>query len=586
MTTELETGKAPVGLSGEDAKKLRAACDADPFLFLRVVCGYDRLVHTFHAPLVYMLSGRVDILSAMFQNEAFMKKSFTAREIQSVLKNRHGVHDISGFAGAKRAGELFDFVNLRQYRGSGKSSIGHGIDAYDLAVNPQNTILICSAAEDRAVSFSRQVRMIYEGEVFKALYPDRYAGSNLTDRRITLAGRRPISPQAGIEAWGYTSSIVGAHFNIFSIDDLTIDSNVFDVTTGIPAFLAGLGGLYEPRRIRRRHFGTVWDELDDHYILSQVSTCFSLVIPVEDFGGDPPEDIRMRGIPTNPDWHPTEAIEALQQEILASNEGAPSWRRNFMLDPTAGGGRMFTRRMLDQATWFEAEKKEDNGRVIKYCVTYARDGIGRQILNEEGEPKLDFCDMRSLSVYIGCDQSVSDEGDEWGVAVLGISPNGRGYILETRRGHGYERMLNFVVISADKWKPSRIGLEKGGMQDSTLYWMNIDPKFASIRGLLEGVPTGNERKESRISNSVAEPMRINRLYVKHGDQDCIDEMLKYKPSDKADDGLLDAISIAATLAKAPAKSAELAAAISRKKKRSFSNRDPITGIFRGFRILR
>ena len=520
MTTE---GKnLPVGLSYKDAQLLRRACDDDPFLFLRVVCGYDKLSTTFHAPLVYMLAGKIEKLYELLSNSEFLKKSYPAREIASILRNRHGITDLGSFAQYTKAVRLFDFINLRQYRGSGKSSIGHGIDAWEHAVDPQNTILICSAAEDRAVSFSRQVKQIYEGEVFQALYPERYTGATLTDRRISLHGRKPTSPQAGIEAWGYGASIVGAHFNIFSIDDLTIDTNVFDVTLGIPRFLAGLSGLYEPRRIRRRHLGTVWDELDDHYILSNVETCFSLVIPIEDFGGEEPEDIRMRGIPTNPEWHPTDKIEELQQEIFANElEGPASWRRNYMLNLNVGGGRMFSRRLLDNSMWYPHESTDDRGRKSEWAIVYARDRIGGYVYDDNGEPETLMYNLNTLSTYVGCDQSVSDDGDEWGVAAVGVHPNGTTFVLETATGHGYERMLNTVINISHKWKPIRIGFEKGGMQDSTLYWVDQDPRFASLRGLIEGVPTGGTRKDFRISNTVAEPMRINRLYIKFEDEDCI-----------------------------------------------------------------
>jgi hypothetical protein len=588
LTSELairQEAELPIGLSYADAKRLRKACDDDPFLFLRLVCGYDKLSTYFHAPIVYMLSGHMELLNAFLTNPEFLKRSFTAREIKSVLATRHKITDLSSIEQYKRASNLFDFINLRVYRGSGKSSIAHGIDAWEHAIDPQNTILICSAAEDRAVSFTRQVRHIYEGEVFSGLYPDRIEGSVLTDRRISLAGRKPISPQAGIEAWGYTASIVGGHFNIFSIDDLTIDSNIFDVTDGIPRFLSGISGLYEPRRIRRRHMGTVWDELDDHSLLSRISSCFTIVAPIEDFGGEPPEDIRYRGEPTNPEWHSSRQIADLQREILADDmEGPRSWRRNYMLDPTAGGGRMFTRALIDRATWYPKETKDERGITSRFCVIYAKDAVGEYILEPSGEYKTRAVNVKDLVIYIGCDQSVSDEGDEWGVAVLGRSPIGETFILDTRKGQGYERMLNAVLSTTAQWGPVRIGLEKGGMQNSTLYWMYQDPRFSHIKGLLEGVGHGNQEKSFRIANTVVEPMRIDRMYVKHEDNIAIPEMLKYKPSDKASDGVLDAISIASSLTKTPPARDVVMKANAVQKSRYAKRRNPITGIFTGFRV--
>lgn len=554
------------GIGRSDFQKLREAVDSDSFMFLRVVCGYDRLSFTFHAPLVYLMAGQQERLVPLLLNREFQRKSWTGRHIRKKLELHHGI-DLTSYSDAKRLGNLLDNVNVRVYRGSGKSSIAHGIDAWEHARDPETTILICSAAEDRAISFSRQVKEHYQSQAFKVLYPDRVGeGLNhtLTDRRISLAGRSARSPQAGLEAWGYTASIVGAHFNKFSIDDLTIDTNLHDLD-GVSRFLAGISGLYEPRRIRRVHCGTVWDERDDHFILSQIPNFFSIVVPVEDHLGVDIEDVMTPGIPTNPEWHDynpkddrVKDLQELKEEIVSNpDEGARSYRINYLLDPTMAGGRIFPVKLVQESKWVKIPAPKDRHNV-GYLVAYPmRDPVTRQILTDEDGNERHFAvDPKNLEVVIGCDQAISDEGDEWGVVALGRDHRGMNIVLDAVRGHGYESMLYEVLTLSRKYNASKVGLETGGPQNATLYWIKQDRNFRELRSKIEGVPAGRMPKISRIVNMVAEPLKSRRLYLQPDNPDADEELIKYKPSDRAEDGLLDAMSIAAKLLNSPDKRPE------------------------------
>lgn len=578
------------GAKREDIDLVRRAVLSDAYLWCRLVCQHTELSPLFHKPLAYLLDGDARRLVALLNDTAFCERSYPAREIKNVLTLRHQV-DWNSHAGFRRLLELLDFVSLVAYRGSAKSTLGHDIDALAITRDPDAHTLIVSASDDRAMSFNKQIRDIINSPLYRLLFPDRYPDDpkDMTESQVRLKGRTlGKSPQPSLEARGYTARIVGAHYRIFSVDDLLVDTNVFDVD-GVNSFLAAMPGLYEPRRIRRRHLGTVYHERGDNHTLAKNLNCLQVIIPVEVYpGAVQPDDISLRGEPTNPDWHDRERIAALYQDVISSTEGPRSWRMNFLLDPNAGGGAVFPAAIVDDRVWVWRTNQK-NERVIG-IPTYeganrARDAAGDFIYRDVAP--------RALFLVIGADQAIStaQSADEWSVAVLGTEPGGVQLVLETIHGHDLEQMLIAIQVLDEKYtklglRIRVIGLEKAGFQGATKKWVDSDPRFRSIRSRILDIPHSGKAKEIVLQNALAEPMKSKRLFTAAEDPGCRDgrEQAKdFKPFVKnRRDDILDSWAIAAATARTPARQDVIEKQNRAALLRYQQQVDPVTGLYLGY----
>lgn len=581
-----------LSVASDQIDVIRKAVKADAWIWCKVVCGHTELSPWFHRPLAYLLDGDAEKLVQVLNNPLYQERSYSAREIGKRLKQHYQV-DWNSFAGFQRLIELLDFVSLVAYRGSAKSTLGHDLDAKAITLDPDDHTLIVSASDDRAMTFSKQIRDTINSPLYKILFPERVPDDpkDLTESAIKLKGRRlGKSPQPSLEARGYTSRIAGAHYGRFSVDDLLIDTNVYDVE-GVYRFLLGMAGLYEPRRIVRRHYHTVYHERGDQWLLANTPNCFQLVVPIEYYEGDQPEDLSLRGIPTNPDWHDAEKVKALYEQIIADDkEGPRSYRMNFLLDPSAGGGAVFPAAIVDDRVWQWVE-------IIDKASGQKQKAIGRPLYDKEGK-RVKAAENhkallpRQLSVVIGVDQAISDleSADEWSVCGHATDTDGMEYILKTLHGHGLEQMLDAIMVLDRELtlmglKPRRIGLEKAGFQGATKKWIESDRRFAQIKSRVVDIKHSGVSKEIVLQNAVAEPMKSRRFFTAAHDQGCKDgrEQAKgFKPfTKKRRDDILDSWAIASAAAKRPADKQNTDERLRKLAAIRRERTDPTTGIYLG-----
>lgn len=559
--TKFQPAKPAGRIDGPSREAIRASLIDDPYLFAKVVCGHRELSSRFHRPLAYLLAGCTDKLISLL-NDSSLDDAFVIKALRRSIRDIHGI-DWRAPDGRNQLDRLLRFSNTRMYRGSGKSSVLHATVLWHATRDPNETILICSGAEERAISFVKQIRKVIVSDAYRELFPERVPmadlATSLTEKKITLAGRTNPSPQATIEAWGYASNNVGAHYNRFILDDLVGPENSSPVELSkVHKYLADMVGLFTPgldRPVTRCHVGTRYDEQDDSAELEKNSNCLSLIAPVEAYDGLI-DDISVRGVPSNPDWHPVEAVQERFDSIVTDpSEGPASWRRNFLLDPSAGGGRIFPSAIVDGADWtpyYEPLSKRT------WVSRIERDPVTREQLKDKaGKPRWLRLDPQSLYVVIGVDQSFADDGDEWAVSVVGADRWAYKYQLSTLTGHGFDAMWDSILLLALQYKPRRIGLEKGAAQETTTLLKSRDSRFARIRGLIEGFPHRNEPKVFRIINNVAEPMKMGRYLLNPKDLATKSEMKLYKgPSSRAKDNILDSLAIANVLILSPPADAE------------------------------
>jgi hypothetical protein len=577
---EVARSRAAVNaLSTAAFERLQAFYLGDAFEFSVVICGNEDLTEDFHRPIIYLMdldvANLVPILNDPRQN------SFAVRAIRNEIR-RHGV-DWNAPNGHQRLFELLLFQDHRLFRGSGKSTLAHAVDLKRGTIDPNLSAVIFSAAEDRAISFSRMIRDVILSDRYRQLFPHRFPedeSKDLTEKRIRLKGRTIGSPQATFEAWGYLSRYTGSHWGRFSVDDLMIAENAADQPAEtVNRFLSGMESLNEPgirRPIERLHVGTRYREDDDHVTLRNAGA-FSLVIPIEEHDGYV-QDITVRGKPTH-SWFPSSKIAAMQQKVLADpDEGAISWRANQLMDATAGDAKMFPDWLVKSAQF---EWREIDGK--RY--------VTRRLWNPDGSPKKDENGEQAylppihpskLDRVFGCDLATSTEGwaDEWAICCLGRDREDYEYELDVMSGKGWEAFENTLEFMYDLYRPRKIAMEKAGTFDATVNLMKQKGRFQRMSSRIEMVPVTNKSKEFRILNNVAERMKMRRLLGNPEDIATQDQKRRFKPGKNATDDRLDAISVATVISRRSARTDDYDPdeAAKRQQMRMRRLTDPFTGV--------
>lgn len=567
METPTDT---PVGLTTEEIADIRREADADSFFFARVICGHRELTEDLHMPLMYVDIDQIDKLIGVLSNPRF-DGYYTVQQIKKEL-NRHEVFaPWSRIEVKQRMRELFTLVNVRVARGFGKStSLTHAKRLWKMVRDPNLTsALITNADDPKAHDFCKQIRATILTPLFAAVYPDRVPSDlkMLTESRLSLAGRTIPDMEPCFMAFGHKTAPTGYHFDDLDFDDLVARENrsVLELAAVVD-FLTNVSGLYKPgirRPICRAHRGTRWDEEDDDAEVRKIKRCFTINVPIW-VRDTPTENIRMPGRPTAPMWKDLKAILALQEEVLSNpDEGALAWRCNYELDPTIAGGRIFSAALVDASTWTPCTDPKIIGkprhpgsklhpnmppdRMIRteWPARVKRDDKNEKIVNKEsGRYMMIAFDPDKLYIVTVCDQSFTEDGDEWAVGTVGMDQYGFRFVLEISTGHGVEAMLDKVEMHRLVWRPRKIGFEEIAAQHVIELVVKLGKKYRALRGFIESIPHKNKIKEWRIRNYVAEVMKMGRLLLNPHDIETKREATMYKPGPKAKDNRLDVLAMA------------------------------------------
>lgn len=176
---------------------------------------------------------------------------------------------------------------------------------------------------------------------------------------------------------------------------------------------------------------------------------------------------------------------------------------------------------------------------------------GKALLNGAGLPITRRIDpMLDLVRYIGVDPAFSDDGDHWGVVVVGVDNEDHYYVLESKRGKGWNQCQEAMLYLAEKWRPRVIAIERAGAQAALTEGLKAAPRFRKIKDKIELISHNSRSKPWRIENWVLELLRAGRLYLNPLERTMKDEMKDYNPdSVDPEDALLDALAFAIMVGK-------------------------------------
>lgn len=578
-------------LTRSQVEERRRRMDADPWLFVKWVCGHgEKAIERFHRPLVYMFAGTAVLLAASLDRY----DSEVVTQIKAELVRR-GIdwHTRQGIASLRR---LLRRLNDRVARSTSKTT--GGLDAMlwiasrdpsvpcDLPVisGPDVRIGITSKSDPVAQDkFCVTLGSIMLSDAYQMYYPDRLFPKTpdkfINRAWIRMYGRTRPSDQETIEARGINSQWTSNHYDIIYADDIigteSGEANQEDALGWLAAIhgistAPGLGGS------RHVFVGTIYGSKDDNAVLTLNPEFLSIRVPI--WKKPVPaniQNIMVDGEPTIPEWYPVEAIRAMRSETVSNPKlGAIAWLQNFELTAHEEGALQFSAELLRRSKFLWVDKQigvRDSQPVMRrYIRRYLWTSDGKPLIDtkkrEEKEPCKCWmaCESRNHGYfefdplasprYIGVDQAFSLRGDKWSVAPGVIDAHGFAYALKCASGRGYRNMIPSIPVIFDRWggrnnPPRKVGIESNAAQGVTADWIRRSDVFQFMARHIEPVSPGMTQKTVRIFNNVLANLEMGRLLLDPDDFDRDAEMLMYNAAeDDPEDNIIDSIAIMMVIA--------------------------------------
>jgi len=577
-------------MSTDAMKRFRADLLSDSFKFTVIVCGHMDLIPEYHMPLSYAACGLTDKLIWSLTQSGF--DGYVVERFREEFFLRH--IDLRDPAHRDKVDASLDWVNIRWSRGTFKSSVvTHGGATFTATRDPNTTAKITHARDDKAWEFCGQIAETIRSGPYRDIFPDRVPEGNLnellTTKKITLGGRTISHPQTTIQALGYLSKEISAHYDTFWTNDLVVGGEGGNATPallpGVTNWIRGMTGLFMPtKRIRRIHEGTKWDEDDDDTFLTKDRrrfACLTIRVPIEVYDG-PVTNILERGTPTLPKLYPVPAIQAIQDSILSDDsesDGARIWRCNYLLDAYAGSARLFPPSLVDDPdNWWKGpfrhpkDEEDRRGRFViaryrrdkqgrpldakqlkrgKVVPLVERDDRGREVLVKgwrEAAALIVLDPWKDLDRICLVDPAWVEKADNWAVSGIGVDPEMVELQLATRSAtSGMDGWIDALAELDEEYHFRAVGFDGGAYQDRFIQnLIATDKRLRRLRSRMVKVPHRGKAKIARIREGVAELLHMHRLLLDPTEDGTPtrDEMKKYKGGDKAVDGILDSLAMA------------------------------------------
>lgn len=534
-------------MSSDKLAELRRFLLSDAYSFTYLVCRHRDIVPEVHMAMCYASAGQAGKLAWLITQSGFegyvidhFRQACAARAIDP--------RTIDGVYALDRA---LDWQNQRWPRGWYKSSaITHGGTVIEATQDPNRSILIVCAKEDKANQLVEQSGKTIQSGTYADIFPDRVpkAARDISKTEVTVAGRTVSSREKTIQGTSYVTREISGHYGTIRTDDIVIR----DVRGGIvgggeggPAirWLHGMRGMrILAQRWRRIHVGTInsFDD-DDHAWLSygrRASRVMSIVIPAEIYeGGVYPDSVYTRGTPTAPTFFDEKAIlEALDETVADESEadGVEAFRSDFWLAPSKNATRLFTEDVVNDPdrAWMgpyehpdrklrEREphrfmlarfKRNDDGQLLDRngkTLDVKADGWRKLVALETFDPWSDLDRIVTLNT------TWASGGKRWALTVSGVDPQLTRFQLETRSGDGgANEWADALRDVAKLYKPRVIGLDRKAHADSVVQNMlKTDKRLLGLRSRVVGVDQQDTTEEARIRASLSEPLNSYRLML-------------------------------------------------------------------------
>ena len=586
-------------LSTDKMRELSDWLLRDAYAFGYLICNHRRLLPEVHMAMCYSAAGQAQKLAWLITQSGF--EGFIIDHFRSACRS-HGI-DPTTAEGVERLDKKLDWQNQRWSRGWYKSStISHTGAVITGTLDPNRTILLVCAKEDKAFEIVEQAGETLKSGIYQDFFPHRVpakARDISKSEGITFGGRTVSARERTFQGASYISREIGGHHSDIYTDDLVIRDprgGIIGGGEGGPAirWLHGMPGLrILGQRFRRRHLGTINDMLDDDHAWltygARQRNIISIVVPSETFPeGKFPSSVMERGTPTAPTFFGVEAITEALEGCLADEteiDGVEAFRSDYWLSPISQKSRMFEKEIVNDPDriWlgpYEHPKsrlrhKEHIDYTKRFMVgKYARDERRRPLSKKDRKTPIDVPDWKPLAhidvfdpwadmdTVVTLNTTWNDGGKRWALTVAAIAHDMTKLQLETRTGSGgVDEWAGALVAVNELYEPRAIGIDKKAFTDPIIQnrMQKTDTKLRALRSKCVGVDISDSIEESRIRAGVAEPLRNYQLLLlasgdpekDYGATHTRREMIRYRPGSDETWPILESLAMIDAVARKP-----------------------------------
>lgn len=380
-------------------------------------------------------------------------------------------------------------------RGHLKSTINTICDSIRLSLcDPDNTrLLIVNEVMTNSRNFLDEIKTQWENNEFlRFLFPELIPpklvgpGSDWSQDRASI-NRRAVYKEATWTAMGLGGSAQSMHFNRIKPDDLI--------------------GLKHKESSAEMQAAINWNR------------------GIESLLDSPDKDII--------DWTGTrKTISDLYQEVMDSYKDELAV---FVREPIENGQPIFPLKYsLKRFKWLMENRPQEwahdymNNPVGEGATEWTQDMVQTFVFGEDSRGRFVWFAHRltrqltkwyisDLDVVITVDPNGGEKlaPDKAAVVVHGVSPEDDIFILKAQDGRpSPEGLITWIFDAAREFKPRRIGIEKGGTQN-TKFWFTkkCDEEGESYGSLVDDLSHHNQEKAKRIRTALDTPLRDRKIFM-------------------------------------------------------------------------
>lgn len=546
----------------------------DAYAFNFIVSNHREITPEVHMAMAYAGAGQAQKLAWLITQSGF--DGYVIEQFREACQAK----GINPYA----AGDVYQleralqWQNQRYVRGWFKSSvISDGCMTLRGTLDPNESILILCAKEDKAFEIVRQIGDTVTSGRYADLYPDRVPPKRPLKDEVIFGGRTVSSREKTVQGFSCISNEIGGHFSIICTDDIVVrDARGGIIGGGVGGqsirWLHGMHSLHvKTRPFWRLHLGTINDiEDDDHAWLTKSRRgkfVFTVVVPGERYdNGEYPDNVFERGVPTVPSFYPEAKIEeALNAMVNDPDEvdGVEAFRSDVWLAPMPKGGRLFLMEIVNDPdrTWmgpYEHPKAElrKQSKDIDYTKRFM---VARVDRNDNAKRKvMAFDPWEDMDRVMALHTTWSDGAKRWAATVVASDSDMVRFQLETRIGdNGVAEWPTALAELHETYKPRVIGMERKAYNDPVVQnLLRTDKTLRRLRGKIVAVDLSDTIEEARIRTAIAEPLKAYRLLLLAASNDPLGDygaavtrraMLSYRAGSETPWPLLESIAMADSL---------------------------------------
>ncbi len=316
-----------------------------------------------------------------------------------------------------------DYVALLAPRGSGKTSIIAGYLLWKISTNPDIRILLVTINQDKAIEIMSYIQKhLEDNDKLIKLFGQQKGLSDWSRSTVRVYGAKGKHKEPTLQVLGVTASMVGGHYDIIILDDITDQKNsrTEHRRRELVRWLnSTLMPMLEPHG-KLVCVGTKWHQSDIHSYFQGLSNYKSKI------------------------------YKAIIEEPTDNKKAKVLWPERFSYEKLNEIRKTYGN--VSFMMQYQNEYISDAEAPIKYdWVQNAVDGY--TIVSPPYE------------VYMGVDMSSKgEESDYFSISIV-AEKEGFFYLLDGYRDHiSMHNQFKKIREYDYKWKPSKIGIESSGPQ--------------------------------------------------------------------------------------------------------------------------